>query len=135
VDGLLYVVDSGNNRIATFNSDGDFISDFELLEAVDPTAMAIGSNGWMYLADGNGGGDIYDIYTGTLLGSFQSSAVNNPTPGSRTSLALDQRHLYLYDANSGLHVFAIPTPEPATGPMLLLAGGAILVWRRVSKLP
>jgi DNA-binding beta-propeller fold protein YncE len=132
-DGLLYVVDAGNNRIAAFNTDGDFISDFDLLEPVDPSAVAIGSNGWMYLADGNGGGDIYDIYTGTLLGSFQSSALNNPTPGSRTSLALDEGHLYLYDANSGLHVFEIPTPEPATGPMLFLAGGAVLVWRRLAR--
>jgi hypothetical protein len=134
-DGLLYVIDSGNDRIASFEDDGDFISAFSLVGPVDSAALAIGSNGWLYTANGSGGGDIYDIYTGTQLGSFESSAIDNSGTPGHAAIAIGGDHLYLYDAATGLHVFAIPTPEPATWSMLLLACGAgIIVHRRTRPL-
>lgn len=129
-DGLIYVLDTGNSRIAAFDTDGDYISDFSLLGGFSPDTLAIGSNGWLYTANGNGGGDIYDIYNGNFVGSFDSVGSNPTTNTSRTVLLASGNDLYLLDQNTGLHVFDTSVPEPATWTMLLAAGIAGVALRR-----
>jgi hypothetical protein len=129
-DGLLYVLDTGNSRIASFDTDGDFISEFSLLGGFSPDTLAIGSNGWLYTANGNGGGDIYDIYTGSVLGSFNSVGSNPTSNLSRTALLTSGNNLYLLDQNTGLHVFDTAVPEPATWTLMLAAAVAGRALRR-----
>ncbi len=60
-DGSVYVVDSGNNRVETFNADGEFVGiwggdtggsvSFAKVDAGGPTGIATGSNGLIYVCD------------------------------------------------------------------------------------
>ncbi|WP_031497070.1 PEP-CTERM sorting domain-containing protein [Bryobacter aggregatus] len=115
-DGLIYGIDGDNNEIKRFHAaDGTAAGGFVLTGTIDPAALLIGPDGRLYVADGNGGGLIYDSQTGALLGSLSSAVANLDASGGRTSLALDsQGRLYLWDANTGVHVFDVATPEPAT---------------------
>jgi hypothetical protein len=129
-DGLLYVLDTGNNRIASFDSDGDYIGGFSLPGGFSPDTLAIDGKGWLYTANGNGGGDIYNIYTGSVVGSFNSVG-SNPTPtASRTALLASGDSLYLLDQNTGLHVFDTAVPEPGTWALMMAAGVVGVALRR-----
>jgi hypothetical protein len=144
-DGLIYVLDAGTDDIESFDASGNFVSEFALVDTPDSVTLAVGPNGWLYTANGNGGGDIYDTHTGTWLGTFNASTTYCSTVGAssppgcvgnanydtgHTVLLADGNNLYLSDANTGIHVFDIPTPEPATWTMLLAAAGALALARR-----
>jgi hypothetical protein len=132
-DGLLYVLDTGNSRVVSFDTDGDYVSAFSLLPGFSTDTMAIGTNGWLYTADGNGGGEIYDIYTGNVVGNFSSVGSNPVSGGSRTALVAEGNYLYLLDQNTGLHVFGT-APVPATWTLVLAAGIAgVALRRRVNR--
>jgi len=115
-DGLLYVLDSGSNQIVSFTTDGVHQRSFALTDAAEPTSIAISPTRRLYTANGNGGGNIYDLCTGASLGSFTASATFPEPPGSgKTSLLLDgQGYLYVYDVATGLHLFADPESVTAT---------------------
>jgi outer membrane protein assembly factor BamB len=114
-DGLLYSVDPANNLIQRFNTVTLAPpTSFPLLTTpipVDPHALAIGLDGRLYVANGYGGGWVYDSRTGAFLGTLESSASYPDTrTGGRTSLAVNQSgFLYMYDQNTGLHVFNVGT--------------------------
>lgn len=57
-NGDIYVVDSGNNRIQRFNSDGAFMSEFGGMgggngQFNNPTGIAVDSQGYVYVSDTN----------------------------------------------------------------------------------
>lgn len=77
-DGLLYVLDSGNNRIQKFDrTTGAYRGEFSLPGGVtvSPTSLAISTEGHLYLGDGVGGGFVFNL-TGTLLSTFHPPAAD-----------------------------------------------------------
>ena len=119
-DGVLYVLDADNHRVARFNqTSGSFISSFAVTGTTTKTAMALSETGRLYLSNGNGGGKIYNSVTGAILGTFASASgiadlsVPGSVPLGTESLLLDGRgYLYLYDPATGLHVFYDPASAP-----------------------
>jgi hypothetical protein len=146
-DGLIYVLDTGADDIESFDTAGNFVNEFPLADSPDSTALTVGSNGWLYTANGDGSGDIYDIYTGTHAGTFGLPALNPAYDtigsGGHSVLLANGNSLYEYvpnpnfgvgpDPNAGLHVFEIPTPEPATWTMLLLSAAGFGWMRRAAR--
>jgi streptogramin lyase len=129
-DGLIYVLDVGAGDIESFDTSGDFVNSFPLVDTPDSISLAVGSNGWLYTANGDGTGDIYDTATGDHLGTLSSTTVfNNPSDTGHTVLMAAGNYVYLQDNNDGIHVFAAPTPEPATW-MMLLVGAVGFGWVR-----
>lgn len=68
-----------------------------MLPGFSTQTIAIGSNGWLYTAYDNGGGEIYDTTTGNVVGDFSSVDSSPISGGSRTSLLTSGRYLYLLD--------------------------------------
>jgi hypothetical protein len=143
-DGLIYVLDTGADDIESFDTAGNFVNEFPLVDTPDSTALTVGSNGWLYTANGDGSGDIYDIYTGTHAGTFGLPALNptyDTTTFGHSVLLANGNSLYefvpnltgLPDPNAGIHVFEIPTPEPATWTMLLLSTAGFGWMRRAAR--
>ena len=139
-DGLLYVLDSANSRVARFDATtGSYAGSFGVTGTTTATALAVSETGRRYLSNGSGGGTIYDVASGSSLGNFSSSGGSvDPGAGGAESLLLDGRgYLYLYDANTRLHVFHDPAsvsaiPEPGTYAALagIIAVGFAAVRRR-----
>jgi outer membrane protein assembly factor BamB len=115
-DGRLYVLDTGDNRVVSFDTDGNYQSAFALADTAASTALAIDSRGFLYTADGNGGAAVYNTATGQHVGSLRATSGTADTAGGHTLVAVDdQNHVYLYDQTTGLHVFDVTAvPEPAT---------------------
>lgn len=77
-DGLLYVLDYGNNRIEKFDRDtGVYRGEFALPAGitVSPSSLAISTEGHIYLGDGAGGGFVFNL-NGTLLTTFHPPAAD-----------------------------------------------------------
>ena len=116
-DGLLYVLDIGDvgvdddSRIVSFDQDGDYQGEFALVAPAVENTLAIGPEGWLYTADGESGGDVYDIYTGAHLGDFGTTRGENPIPG-KPWLLRHGDYLYLYDTDHFVHVFLAAAPLP-----------------------
>jgi len=130
-DGLLYVLDYGNSRIASFDPDNignPFapVSSFTLESGVTTANIqfAIGINGSFYLGDGLGGGSYYNS-----LGAFQG--VFTLPEDTTTSTYRGESYIttgadgsvYIYDNAYGFHQYqdSSVVPEPSTGVLVLTA--------------
>jgi hypothetical protein len=86
-NGLLYVLDYGNNRVQSLDPDNAYapVSQFTFASGVTTANMqfAIGSNGTIYLGDGLGGGTAYTS-GGSFLGAFALPVPANPPPNGVT---------------------------------------------------
>jgi len=129
-NGLLYVLDYGNNRIQMLDPEDNFaaIDEFDLQTGAANFQFAIGSTGNVYLGDGLGGGSYYD-WDGDYLGTFTlPGAVGTPPlEGSASYLSTDQNGgVYVIDS-TGFHQYldAGVVPEPSA--MGLLVGAAALL--------
>ncbi len=140
-NGLLYVLDYGNDRVQMldpangFNSVGEFALEEEV--TVANIQFAIGSNGNVYLGDGLGGGSAYDE-DGTFIGAFapidSEDVVMRPKDAFYLTNDKDG-NVYVIDG-AGLHQYhdASVVPEPATWVLLILGGaGCFALVRRRAR--
>jgi len=140
-DGLLYILDYGNERMVSFDPTDNFdpIGEFDLQTGITTANVqfAIGVNGNFYLGDGLGGGSTYAA-DGTYLGSFAlpDGVVGDPYTGASYLSADAAGRVYVYDAQTGFHQYqdASVVPEPGTAALLILGGlGAFLLRRRGAR--
>ena len=117
-DGLLYVLDTGSNRLVRFDANGDYQGQIPLVGTTDPGALAVDPSGRVYTANGQGGGTIYDSSTGEAVGTV-TPASSSPDPSGGVfggpHLAVSGAYLYLHDDATGLHVYELPTTTDADG--------------------
>lgn len=139
-DGMLYVLDYGNERIASFDPTNAFapIVSFQLNFETDTTVanqqFAIGVNGSFYLADGQGGGSYYNSlgqYQGTF--GLPTDPVLGPYTGASFINTDAEGNIFVYDSAKGLHQYqdTSAVPEPGTVALIGLAGLALLFRHRV----
>ena len=132
-DGLIYVLDTGDHRVVSFDTAGNYHSAFAVTSTAAATALTIDPRGYLYTADGNGGGSIYNTATGQLYGTLAATSGNAVPPGNTLLRADDQGHLYMYDAATGMHVFDISAvPEPINSAVVIGMGTLVwaVAWRR-----
>jgi hypothetical protein len=124
-NGLLYVLDYGNNRVQSLDPDNAYapVSQFSFAGGVTTANMqfAIGSNGTIYLGDGLGGGTAYTS-GGSFLGAFALPVAATPPPNGVTPyISTDQTGaVFVFDA-TGFHQYldqagVIDQMVPCAGP-------------------
>jgi len=111
-DGLLYVLDTGANAIFCFETDGDFVRTFNLVNPAETTALTLDDDGRLYTANNAGGGDIYDSETGAHLGTLADTNDVGFNPGGHASLTVAGDFLY-YSTGTGqaVHVYDLSAPQ------------------------
>ena len=123
-NGLLYVLDYGNQRVQVLDPANAFapVGQFALQAGLANMAFAIGPDGNFYFGDGNGGGQAYTA-NGTYEGSF---ATGTSTPTTATSnapyVSADGKgDVFVFDS-TGAHQFLDTSvvPEPATWALFIL---------------
>jgi hypothetical protein len=141
-DGLLYVLDYGNDRIASFDPANAFapVGSFSLNP--DPEILvanqqfAIGVNGSFYFADGQGGGSYYNSL-GQFQGTFGLSedAATASYTGASFINTDAEGNIFVYDSAKGLHQYQDTrvVPEPGTFALLGLGALTLLFRRRVIR--
>ncbi|MES2571908.1 MAG: hypothetical protein V4710_17870 [Verrucomicrobiota bacterium] len=142
-DGLLYVLDYANDRIASFDPDNAFapVGGFSLSTSVTTANVqfAIGPTGSFYLADGLGGGSYYDS-TGAFHGAFSlpGGTVGDPYTGASYVSTDSVGSVYIFDSATGFHQFqdvavsAVPEPGATLTGMALICLAAASRRRRQS---
>lgn len=136
-DGLLYVLDYGNERIASFDPDHDFapVSSFTLETGVTTANVqfAIGINGSFYLADGLGGGSYYNRQ-GEFQGVFAlpGDATTSTYAGASYLTTAADGSVYVYDNAYGFQEYKdiSAVPEPSTYALAISALLGALILRR-----
>lgn len=131
-NGLLYVLDYGNERMVSFDPDNAFalVGSFDLNPGVTTANLqfAIGITGSFYLADGLGGGSYYDS-TGQYQGLFllPEGTVGDPYSGASYVSTDAEGYVYVFDSATGFHQYQDMSvvPEPSSAALLLLAGAAL----------
>lgn len=140
-NGLVYLLDYGNDRMQMLNpaNDFSFAGEFALNPLVTTANMqfAIGVNGNVYLGDGLGGGSYYSA-NGSFIGEFSLDAPVVP------SLDIGANYLST-DANGGVYVFdntgfhqyldASVVPEPSTWAFILFFAALVSAryWSRSNR--
>ena len=132
-NGLLYVLDYGNDRLQMLNPANFFapVGAFNLQTGVTTANMqfAIGLNGNVYLGDGLGGGSVYAA-DGAYLSSFSAPGSTPGNFGMNPYVTADpEGNVFVFDS-TGAHQYvdASVVPEPsacalATGTLL----GALII--------
>ncbi|CAN5406684.1 hypothetical protein BH09VER1_BH09VER1_09660 [soil metagenome] len=136
-DGLLYILDYGNDRMVSFDPANDFaqIGTFDLNTSIATAneQFAIGRNGNFYLGDGLGGGSTYAA-DGTYLGSFAlpDGVVGDPYTGASYLSSDSAGRVYVYDAQTGFHQYQDTSvvPEPSTYALAIGTFLGALILRR-----
>lgn len=139
-NGLLYVLDYGNDRMQILDPGNAFayVSEFSLESSVTTVnvGFAIGVNGNIYLADGQGGGSTYSA-DGDFLGAFTSSITPTPTSQSagRAYIETDSAgNVYVFEGYSQFQYLDLSVvPEPSTSALAGLAALTLAAWRRRHK--
>ncbi len=137
-DGLLYVLDYSNERIASFDPDNAFepVGSFSLNTGVTTANVqfAIGITGSFYLADGLGGGSYYDS-TGAFQGAFSLpvATVGNPYEGASYVSTDSAGRVYVFDRATGFHQYADAAVSAVPEPGTTLAGVALLCLAGASR--
>lgn len=130
-DGLLYVLDTGDERIVSFDSEGQYVAAFPLANPALPTALAIGADGRLYTMNSAGGGDIYDIYTGAHVGSIADTGDVGVGIG-KAALQLAGGYLFA-TTGDGANVYVYAAPEPTAAVLLIGTGTLALACLRRRK--
>jgi hypothetical protein len=141
-DGLLYVLDYGNSRMASFDPDDAFapVGDFDLMTGITAANVqfGIGVNGSFYLADGLGGGSYYNA-AGAFQGTFElpEGAIADPYTGASYLSTDSAGRVYVFDSAAGFHQYqdASVVPEPATSGLVLGAGALLVAACRRRRAP
>jgi len=130
--GLIYAMDTALNRIAIYSASGVYQGSIPLTGTNASTALAVNAAGYVFTANGDGGGSIYSSATDNLVGSFSSSAIDGDGTLGNTSLAVNSSgDLYLYDQTTGIHVFETSAiPEPADWTLIVGVAALLLVGAR-----
>ena len=142
-DGLLNVLDTGDQRIIRYNADTfEYVSEFALGNTdTDRNTFTITPNGYIFTANLDSlGGSIYNYFTGEFIGTYGTTdSFSEVGLGGKTSLTVSEsgyvfaydhlgsggtgdERIYVYDSNQ---LAPASIPEPSTGG--LLAGSAALV--------
>lgn len=129
-DGLLYILDYGNDRMVSFDPANAFAQTgtFDLNTGVTTANIqfAIGVNGNFYLGDGLGGGSTY-APDGTYLNSFAlpEGVGGDPFTGDSYLSTDSAGRVYVYNSATGFHQYQDMSvvPEPST--YALVIGGIL----------
>jgi hypothetical protein len=132
-DGLLYVLDYGNNRMDVLDPNNAFaqVRQFTLQGTVANMQFAMGFDGSIFLGDGAGGGEMYNS-TGDLLSTFTlpAGSYTDPFPAGSASY-IDETpdgSVFVFDS-TGAHQYSVSAiPEPSAA--ALLAVGVVALRRR-----
>lgn len=114
-DGLLDVLDLGNNRIEAFTSAGDYVRQVPLApNTIGDGQLAVGADGRFYVGDDNGGGAVYDA-SGSFLGTYSTASTNNLRAPSRALISVDADGsvLEIEYAGTTIHEFVPSVPTIA----------------------
>lgn len=138
-DGLLYVLDTGDGRIVSFNpTDGGFQSAFSLAGAPASSGMAISPDGRIFVTKSEAAfvddvwqvADIYNLYTGDLLGHLTTPTDDAGIGAGKPSIAIEGDFLY-WTSGSGANLYVYAVPEPSV--TALLIGTATLAFAFVRR--
>ncbi len=135
-DGMLYLLDYGNNRVVALDPDNSYAQafTFTLQSTVANMQFAMGADGSIFLGDGAGGGSMYSA-TGTLLDTFalpDGSYTDPFTSGIAPYVDYTpDGHVFVFD-NTGAHQYEV-VPEPSTWALLALGFIGTVLWRRKPK--
>lgn len=138
-NGLLYVLDYGNNQMDSFDPENAFapVTSFNLNTNIDTVTaneqFAIGINGSFYLSDGTGGGSYYNSL-GVFQGVFNTGGATGTAYTGQSFINADSTGgIYVYNNATGLHQYQDTSvvPEPSTY-ALAIGGllGALILRRR-----
>jgi len=136
-NGLLYVLDYGNQRVQVLNPANAFapVSQFTLQAGLANMAFAIGPDGNFYFGNGDGGGQAYTA-SGTFEGDFTSPvSTPNTNLGINPSVNADGNgDVFVFDS-TGAHEFLDTSvvPEPSTWALFTLGlAGLFVIGRKRS---
>jgi hypothetical protein len=119
--GMVYALDEPNARVNRYSADtGAFLDSFAVAGVNGANFMMLHEGG-LYLTDGNGGVNVYNPTTGSLVEQYLArTGAPDASPSNvhaRDSMAISSDGiLYLWDQNTSFHVFeTVAVPEPGTG--------------------
>lgn len=139
--GNVYVLDSGNFRVAKFAPSGAFIANFGTGQFGTAEGLTVGPTGWIYIADRQNGRIVRLDPNGQPDGTFSPSSVGDSVPNP-TDVGVDgQENLWIvgpgggrrYDTNPYAFLTASPAAPRVGETVTLDASKSLLAFSTITR--